>query len=67
MSSADATRFQIYSPPNEDYFAAEPVQNTNAALNEPQDRWSALGVRMLDEAAARQLIVRFDVNQSRSK
>lgn len=66
MWSADATRFQIYSPPNEDYFAAEPVQNTNAAFNAPQDQWSALGILMLEEAAVRQLIVRFDVNQSRS-
>lgn len=66
MSSIDATRFQIYSPPDQNYFAAEPVQNTNAALNAPQDQWSALGILMLEKAAVRQLNVRFDVNEGRS-
>lgn len=61
LSSPDASRFQIYSPTGEGYFAAEPVQNTVAALNMPQDRWKAMGIEMLARGECREMRMRLDV------
>ncbi len=47
MVSPDAPFFQIYSPPSGGLLAAEPVSHANAALNEPEERWEALGLRVL--------------------
>ncbi len=61
MSSPDASRFQIYSPQGQGYFAAEPVQNTVAALNMPQHRWQAMGIAMLAQGESRMMRMRFEV------
>ena len=37
LTSPDAGRLQLYSPPTGGVFVAKPVQNANAALNAPQD------------------------------
>lgn len=47
MTSPDADFFQIYSPPSGGLLAAEPVSHANAALNEPEERWAELGLRVL--------------------
>lgn len=47
MASPDAGFFQIYSPETGGLLAAEPVSHANAALNEPEDRWAELGLRVL--------------------
>ncbi|HEX2802925.1 MAG TPA: aldose 1-epimerase [Sphingomicrobium sp.] len=47
--SSPATRFfQIYSPREGRIFVAEPVTHANAALNEPEKNWHAVGLRLLD-------------------
>jgi aldose 1-epimerase len=47
MASPDARFFQIYSPSTGGLLAAEPVSHANAALNEPEERWAELGLRVL--------------------
>jgi aldose 1-epimerase len=47
MTSPDARFFQIYSPETGGLLAAEPVSHANAALNEPEERWAELGLRVL--------------------
>lgn len=61
LSSPDAGRFQVYSPAAGGLFVAEPVQNANAALNQPQERWPALGIVLLEEGQELVLHARFDV------
>jgi aldose 1-epimerase len=48
MTSADANFFQLYSPASGGIFVAEPVSHANAALNEPEERWAELGLRVLE-------------------
>jgi len=47
MSSPDAAFFQLYSPEQGRIFVIEPVTHANAALNEPEDQWAELGMRIL--------------------
>jgi aldose 1-epimerase len=61
LSSPDAGRFQVYSPPEGALFVAEPVQNANAALNAPQANWPALGLALLNQGQSRSLHARFEV------
>lgn len=61
MRSQDATRFQLYSPPQGGIIAAEPVQNANAALNEPQADWPKLGITMLGRGESVRLRVHWRV------
>ena len=61
LSSRQARRFQVYSPPEGGYFAAEPVQNANAALNAPPESWPDLGISWLATGEKAKLAVRFDV------
>ena len=61
MTSADAPRFQVYSPAGGGRFAAEPVQNPHAARNQPADQWSVLGLKQLARDQQAQLHVRFTV------
>jgi aldose 1-epimerase len=58
---ADADRFQVYSPLEGGVFVAEPVQNANAALNEPAADWPRLGIEMLAPGAERSLTAEFVV------
>ena len=62
MSSADASYFQVYSPIGLDFFAAEPVQHANAALNAPQEQWPLLGIHLLALGESRRLRVQFKVS-----
>ena len=64
LSSPDTPYFQVYSPVGRGFFAAEPVQNANAALNAPQDQWQKLGIQMLAPGESRQLRVQFTVLQA---
>ena len=61
MSSPDARLFQLYSPPSGDIFVAEPVTHANAALNEPEERWSELGMRVLGPGEEMSLQMRLEV------
>ena len=61
LSSPDAVFFQVYSPAAGGLFAAEPVSHANAALNEPEERWPALGLRILDPGEEMALNMRLDV------
>ncbi|MDB5699470.1 MAG: aldose 1-epimerase [Alphaproteobacteria bacterium] len=47
LSSPDAGYFQVYSPIEGGIFVAEPVTHANAALNEPEEHWPSLGLRVL--------------------
>jgi aldose 1-epimerase len=61
MSSPDADFFQLYSPPSGELFVIEPVTHANAALNEPEEAWAELGLRVLDAGDAMSLTMRIDV------
>ena len=47
ISSPQARFFQLYSPDSGGIFVAEPVTHANAALNESDEHWAALGLRIL--------------------
>jgi aldose 1-epimerase len=55
MASPDAHFFQIYSPPTGGLLAAEPVSHANAALNEPEEKWPELGLRVLEPGESMRL------------
>ena len=61
MSSPGARFFQIYSPPAGGLFVAEPVTHANGALNEPEEAWPELGLRVLEPGEAMDLVMRVDV------
>lgn len=61
MSSPTADFFQVYSPASGGFIAAEPVSHANAALNEPEEEWEALGLRVLGPGEALTLEMRIDV------
>lgn len=61
LTSPDARRFQVYAPTAGEFFAAEPVQNANGALNAPQDRWPDLGMMLLEPGEEHAIHARFDV------
>ena len=61
MSSPDAHFFQLYSPASGGLFVAEPVTHANAALNEPEERWRELGLRVLEPGETMSLTMRVDV------
>jgi aldose 1-epimerase len=48
LSSSQARYFQLYSPAEGGIFVAEPVTHANAALNEPEEQWASLGIRILE-------------------
>jgi aldose 1-epimerase len=61
MSSPDARFFQLYSPASGGLFVIEPVTHANAALNEPEERWAELGLRVLEPGESMGLTMRLDV------
>jgi aldose 1-epimerase len=61
MSSPDAKFFQLYSPPSGELFVIEPVSHANAALNEPEESWPELGLRVLEAGETMALTMRLDV------
>lgn len=61
MTATGAPFFQLYSPLSGGSVAAEPVSHANAALNQPEDRWSELGICVLKPGEATSLLMRLDV------
>lgn len=61
MSSPDADFFQLYSPASGGLFVAEPVTHANAAMNEPEEEWAGLGLRVLEPGEAMSLTMRVEV------
>ncbi len=61
MSSTDAGFFQLYSPAEGGLFVAEPVSHANAALNQPEEEWQELGLRVLEPGDEMSLTMRLDV------
>jgi aldose 1-epimerase len=61
MHSADADFFQLYSPASGGLYVAEPVSHANAALNEPEESWPALGLRVLHPGEEMRLATRWSV------
>ena len=62
LSSADARYFQLYSPAEGGIFVAEPVSHANAALNEPEEDWASLGIRILQPGEAMAIAARIAAN-----
>jgi aldose 1-epimerase len=48
LSSPDARFFQLYSPESGGFIVAEPVTHANAALNDPEEIWDSLGLKVLE-------------------
>jgi len=61
MSSPDSRFFQLYSPAAGGLFVAEPVTHANAAMNEPEERWAELGMRVLEPGETMSLTMRVEV------
>ncbi|MCW3796608.1 aldose 1-epimerase [Sphingomonas sp. BN140010] len=61
MGSPTARFFQLYSPEDGGIFVAEPVTHANAALNEPEERWGELGLRVLEPGEEMRLDMRLKV------
>ena len=61
LSSDGARFFQLYSPEEGGIFVAEPVTHANAALNEPEADWPALGMRVLEPGETMDLAARIAV------
>jgi aldose 1-epimerase len=61
LSSPQAKFFQLYSPSDGGIFVAEPVTHANAALNEPEEEWAELGLRVLEPGESMSLDMRLDV------
>jgi aldose 1-epimerase len=61
LTSPDADRFQVFSPKAGGLVVVEPVQNANAALNEPQAQWPGLGLATLRRGEESRLRARFEV------
>jgi aldose 1-epimerase len=61
ISSPGARFFHVYSPASGRIVAAEPVSHANAALNEPEERWEELGLRVLGPDEETSLDVRLEV------
>ena len=61
LTSPGARFFQLYSPATGGIFVAEPVTHANAALNEPEEQWPELGMRVLAPGEAMNLSMRLAV------
>jgi len=61
MSSRDVHFFQLYSPEQGGIFVAEPVTHANAALNAGEEKWGALGMRILSPGEEMALTVRLNI------
>jgi aldose 1-epimerase len=62
MTSPGARFFQVYAPASGGVFVAEPVTHANAALNQPESEWPALGIVVLQPGGMMDLVARFDVS-----
>ncbi|HEX8532943.1 MAG TPA: aldose 1-epimerase [Allosphingosinicella sp.] len=62
ITSPDARFFQVYSPASGGIVVAEPVSHANAALNESEERWGELGLRVLEPGEEMSLSARIGVH-----
>jgi aldose 1-epimerase len=61
VTAPEARFLHVYSPIEGERFAAEPVGHSNAALNEPEERWAELGLRVLEPGEAMTVTMRIEV------
>jgi aldose 1-epimerase len=61
LSSPGTRYFHIYSPPSGSFFAAEPVTHANAALNEPEEEWPMVGLKILEPGEEMSLDLRIEL------
>ncbi|HUG46607.1 MAG TPA: aldose 1-epimerase [Sphingomicrobium sp.] len=66
LSSGQARYFQLYSPAQGALIAAEPVTHANAALNEPEEQWASLGIRILEPGVEMALDARISVQRKQA-
>lgn len=59
--SSDASFLQVYSPSTGGFFAAEPVSHSVAALNEREEDWPELGLKVLQPGDETELIMRLEI------
>jgi aldose 1-epimerase len=64
LSAPTATYLHVYSPLDSGFFAAEPVTQANAALNEAEEQWSELGLKILAPGEETALEIRLDVTEN---
>lgn len=64
LTSPDARFFQLYSPEEGGLFVAEPVTHANAAMNEPEEDWPSLGLRVLAPGESMELHARIAVRRA---
>ena len=62
LSSPGTRFFQLYSPRQGGLFVAEPVTHANAALNAPEERWEALGLKVVEPGETMTLRMRLDID-----
>lgn len=62
LSSPAARYFQLYSPQEGGFVAAEPVGHANAALNAPEEDWLNLGIAILEPGDQAELEARIAVS-----
>jgi len=67
MSSPNARFFQLYAPAQGGLFVAEPVTHANAALNEPEEIWPELGLRVLEPGEEMSLDMRLGIEAATSE
>lgn len=61
VTSSDARFFQVYSPLQGGFFAAEPVGHANAALNAPEEDWPELGLCVIGPGGEASFDMRIEV------
>jgi aldose 1-epimerase len=61
LSSPEARFLHVYAPAQGGFIAVEPVSHANAALNEPEESWPELGLRVLAPGETMQLTMRVEV------
>ncbi|MBV9931490.1 MAG: aldose 1-epimerase [Alphaproteobacteria bacterium] len=62
LTSPEARFLHVYAPAEGGFVALEPVTHANAALNEPEERWAELGLRILGPGETMRLTLRVDVS-----
>lgn len=61
ITSAEARFLHVYAPAHGGFVAVEPVTHANAALNEREERWEDLGLRVLAPGETMRLSMRVEV------
>lgn len=61
QASSDAGWLQVYAPPGEPWFCAEPMTHASGGLHAPEAQWTELGVRILQPGQTLSLEMRLEV------